>query len=61
METPNGTLMTIGELLADVKFAKSTLYKLTQEDKLPGQRVGRHWWYHRAVVDQWLGDKRTNG
>lgn len=48
------SVLTIDELAAYLKIAKSTLYKLAQEGKLPGQKVGRHWRFHRDAVDQWL-------
>jgi len=50
-------VMTIGELAEYLKLSKSTLYKLCQEGKVPGQKVGRHWRFHRAVVDRWLGER----
>lgn len=49
------TVMTIDELSTYLKVPKSTLYKLAQEGKVPGQKVGRHWRFHREVIDQWLG------
>ena len=49
------SVMTIDELSAYLKISKSTLYKLAQEGKVPGQKVGRHWRFHKDVVDQWLG------
>jgi excisionase family DNA binding protein len=48
-------VMTITELSTYLKVSKSTLYKLAQEGKVPGQKVGRHWRFHREVIDQWLG------
>jgi len=48
-------VMTITELSAYLKISKSTLYKLAQEGKVPGQKVGRHWRFHREVIDEWLG------
>lgn len=50
---PDGVL-TIDELSIYLKIAKSTLYKLAQEGKLPGQKVGRHWRFHREAIDAWL-------
>ncbi|MGQ9823286.1 MAG: helix-turn-helix domain-containing protein [Thermogutta sp.] len=50
-------MLTIDELSAYLKIAKSTLYNSAQEGKIPAQKVGRHWRFHRAVVDRWLGDK----
>ena len=42
-----GNIMTIEELAVYLKLSKSTLYKLSQEGKVPGQKVGRHWRYHK--------------
>ena len=33
-------VMTIDDLVAYLQVAKSTLYKLTQEGKVPGQKIG---------------------
>jgi excisionase family DNA binding protein len=54
------TVMTIAELSKYLKISRSTLYKLAQDGKLPGQKVGRHWRFHGAVINQWLGAKRTD-
>lgn len=61
MEKRDDRVMTIDELSGYLKIAKSTLYKLAQEGKLPGQKVGRHWRFHKAVIDRWLGDKKAKG
>ncbi len=52
MDPPN--VMTIDELSDYLKVAKSTLYKLAQTGKVPGQKVGKHWRFHRDVIDRWL-------
>ena len=46
--------MTIDELAVYLKVAKSTLYKLAQEGKVPGQKVGKRWRFSREAVDAWL-------
>ena len=56
-EQHTDTVMTIEDLAAYLKLSKSTLYKLCQEGKVPGQKVGRHWRFHKAVIDRWLGDQ----
>jgi len=48
------TVMTIDDLAQYLKLSKSTLYKLCQAGKVPGQKVGRHWRFHREVIDRWL-------
>jgi len=47
-------ILTIQELSNYLKISKSTLYKLVREDKIPGQKVGRHWRFHRDAIDKWL-------
>ena len=51
---PVDSVMTIDELASYLKLSKSTLYKLCQNGKVPGQKVGRHWRFHRDSIDQWL-------
>lgn len=47
-------MLTIDELSAYLKIAKSTLYKLSQEGRVPGQKVGRHWRFRKNAIDRWL-------
>ena len=47
-------VLTIVELAEYLKIPKSTLYKLVQEGKIPGQKVGRHWRFRRETIDRWL-------
>ncbi len=55
MDPPS--VMTIDELAGYLKVAKSTLYKLAQTGKVPGQKVGKHWRFHRDVIDRWLASR----
>jgi len=57
-KSPPDTVLTITELSKYLKISRSTLYKLAQEGKLPAQKVGRHWRFHREAVDEWLGKSR---
>ena len=50
-------VMTIDDLAKYLQLSTSTLYKLCAEGKIPGQKVGRHWRFHKVVIDRWLGDK----
>jgi excisionase family DNA binding protein len=52
-------VMTIDELAAYLQVAKSTLYKLAQEGKVPGQKVGKHWRFKKEAIDRWLEDGPT--
>ncbi len=46
--------MTIDDLAVYLQVSKSSLYKLAQEGRVPGQKVGRHWRFLRTTIDQWL-------
>ena len=51
---PVDEVLTINELARYLKLSKSTLYKLAQEGKIPGQKIGRHWRFRKASIDRWL-------
>ena len=57
MTSDIGDIMTIQELSEYLKVSKSTLYKLAQKGSLPGQKVGKHWRFHRDVIDRWLASR----
>lgn len=46
--------MTIDDLASYLQLSKSSLYKLAQDGRLPGQKVGRHWRFRRDTIDRWL-------
>jgi len=48
-------VLTLNEVAEYLRIPRSTAYKLAQESKIPGQKVGRHWRFRRAVVECWLG------
>ena len=58
MAKPPDMVMTIEDLSKYLKISRSTLYKLAQEGRLPSQKVGRHWRFHKAAIDRWLGQRR---
>ena len=54
-------VMTILDLSLYLKVSKSTLYKLAQGGRLPGNKVGKHWRFHKPAIDRWLTtDGRTD-
>lgn len=60
MKTDDDEVLTIDELATYLKVSKSTLYKLAQEGKLPGQKIGKHWRFLRSTIDQWLANQSQN-
>lgn len=57
--TDGESVLTIDELAAYLKVAKSTLCKLFQEGKVPGQKVGRHWRFRKETIDRWLDEEQS--
>ncbi len=54
MNTNEAPVLTVDEAAAYLRIPKSSLYKLAQEGKIPAQKVGRHWRFHRDAIDEWL-------
>ena len=55
------SVMTVEEVAGYLKMKVVTIYKHAQEGKLPAQKVGRHWRFHREAVDAWLKNQKDNG
>jgi excisionase family DNA binding protein len=54
MAESQDTVLTIDQLAEYLKLSKSTLYHLARRGEVPGQKIGRHWRFHRAAIDKWL-------
>jgi excisionase family DNA binding protein len=55
---PPPEVMTISDLAEYLQVSKSSLYKLVQSGRVPGQKVGKHWRFHKEVIDEWLRGNR---
>jgi len=53
-------IMTMDELAEYLKISKSTLYKLATDKKLPGQKIGKRWRFHKDAIDEWLRTMPSN-
>jgi len=54
MKSDFPAIMNVAETSQYLRIPVSTLYKLAQEGKIPGQKVGRHWRFRREAIDRWL-------
>jgi len=59
MTVNQDNVLTIEELAAYLKISKSSLYKLAQAGKLPGQKIGKHWRFRKVAVDRWLEESTS--
>lgn len=53
-------VMTLDELSVYLKIPKSTLYKLVQEGRIPGQKLGKQWRFGKAAIDRWLDSEQSS-
>ena len=51
-------IMTIEDVALYLRIPVSSAYKLAQEGKIPGQKVGRHWRFHRDTLENWISQPR---
>lgn len=52
-------IMTIEEVAAYLKIPKSTVYILAQEGKIPCQKVGRQWRFHKEAIENWIREGKS--
>jgi excisionase family DNA binding protein len=61
MAKPVQEIMTIEETSRYLRVPVSSLYKLAQSGKIPCQKVGRHWRFHRPTLDDWVAGNFRSG
>jgi excisionase family DNA binding protein len=57
MEKILSEILTVDEAADLLRIPRSTIYKLAQLGKIPAQKVGRHWRFHRAALVDWIAGK----
>ena len=53
-------VMTLNEVAEYLRIPRSTVYKLVQEGRIPGQKVGRQWRFRRETVQAWLDRRQVS-
>jgi excisionase family DNA binding protein len=59
MNRPKTMIMTAGEVAAYLRCHPTTIYRMLRAGTIPAFKVGYDWRFHRASIDQWIGE-RTN-
>jgi excisionase family DNA binding protein len=54
MENQPSEIMTIEDVAEYLRIPTSSAYKLAQQGKLPGQKIGRHWRFYRPALIEWV-------
>ena len=52
--TLESDILTLDELHTYLKIPKPTLYALAQNGRIPAAKIGKHWRFRKAVIDEWL-------
>ena len=50
-------ILNVDEAAELLRIPRSTVYKLAQLGKIPAQKVGRHWRFHRDTLVDWIAGK----
>jgi len=50
---------TAAEVAVYLRLPQSTVYKLAQDNILPGFKVGKHWRFRHEAILKWI-DEREN-
>ena len=50
-------VMTIEELSIYLKIPKSTVYKLVQDGRIPGKKLGKQWRFGKKAINEWLNNQ----
>ena len=58
MARSKDTVLAVDKTVEYLRKPRSTACKLAHDGKIPEQKVGRHYRFHRAVVDRWLCDSQ---
>ena len=52
--------LTAEEVAEYLRLPLSTVYKLVQDKRLPGFKVGKHWRFRRETFEQWIKAQEKN-
>ncbi|HPH98373.1 MAG TPA: helix-turn-helix domain-containing protein [Anaerolineaceae bacterium] len=49
--------LTAEEVAEYLRLPLSTVYKLVQDKRLPGFKVGKHWRFRKDSIEKWIKDQ----
>lgn len=51
------SVMNVEEVADYLRVAPATIYRLAQQGKIPGAKVGRSWRFSKVMIDHWLAEQ----
>lgn len=55
-----GEFWTAEEVSKYLRIPQSTIYKLVQDKRLPGFKVGKHWRFRKDTIQKWIKNQEQN-
>jgi len=52
--------LTAEEVAGYLRLPLSTVYKLVQDKRLPGFKVGKHWRFRRVAFNEWIKQQESH-
>ena len=49
--------LTAEDVAEHLRLPLSTVYKLVQDKRLPGFKVGKHWRFRKETIQKWIVEK----
>lgn len=56
----NTEVMDVDDLAGYLKLSKSSVYKMLRLGKIPGRKIGKHWRFHRDVIEKWVKEGESS-
>lgn len=53
-----GSTFGVKELAKYLGVAEITVYRLTEQGRIPAKKVGAQWRYLKSSIDEWLKERR---
>ena len=60
MDNTINDILTIDEVAELLRIPRSSVYKLAQQGRIPAQKVGRHWRFHRGTLVNWIAGNTSS-
>ena len=54
MTDAEGEILTLEEVAAYLKAGKKTVYRVAQQGRIPGFKLGGTWRFRRTELDRWI-------
>lgn len=54
----NEEILTLGEVSKYLKVDEQTIYRLSQQKRIPAFKVGGQWRYKKDAIIQWIDGQR---